>query len=119
MNYIPQLAIIFGFTLLGEALQRLLPVGIPGSVYGLVLLFLALCTGIVKLEQVKESGEFLRSLLPVLFVAPTVSIMEHWAVIRTELLSLILLLVSTTVVTFGVSGILTQRCNKKEGEKHE
>ena len=105
MKYIPQLAIIFGFTLMGEALQRLLPIGIPGSVYGLVLLFLALCTGIVKLEQVKESGEFLRSLLPVLFVAPTVSIMEHWAVIRTELLSLILLLVSTTVVTFGVSGI--------------
>ena len=117
MKYIPQLAIIFGFTLLGEALQRLLPVGIPGSVYGLVLLFLALCTGIVKLEQVKESGEFLRSVMPVLFVAPTVSIMENWAVIRAELLPLTLLLVSSTAVTFGVSGIITQRCNKKEGEK--
>ena len=118
MKYIPQLAIIFGFTLLGEALQRLLPIGIPGSVYGLVLLFLALCTGIVKLEQVKESGDFLRSLLPLLFVAPTVSIMEHWAVIRTELLPLVLLVASTTVVTFGIGGIITQRCNKKkEGDE--
>ena len=118
MKYIPQLAIIFGFTLLGEALQRLLPIGIPGSVYGLVLLFLALCTGIVKLEQVKESGDFLRSLLPLLFVAPTVSIMEHWAVIRTELLPLALLVASTTVVTFGIGGIITQRCNKKkEGDE--
>ena len=118
MKYIPQLAVIFGFTLLGEALQRLLPIGIPGSVYGLVLLFLALCTGIVKLEQVKESGDFLRSLLPLLFVAPTVSIMEHWAVIRTELLPLALLVASTTVVTFGIGGIITQRCNKKkEGDE--
>lgn len=118
MKYIPQLAIIFGFTLLGEALQRLLPIGIPGSVYGLVLLFLALCTGIVKLEQVKESGDFLRSLLPLLFVAPTVSIMEHWAVIQTELLPLALLVASTTVVTFGIGGIITQRCNKKkEGDE--
>ena len=43
-----------GFTFVGEAIQRLLPLPIPGSVYSLVLLFLALCTGLVKLEQVKE-----------------------------------------------------------------
>ena len=117
MKYLSQFLIIMGFTLVGEALQRLVPLPIPASVYGLVLLFLALCTGIVKLEQVKESGEFLRSVMPVLFVAPTVSIMENWAVIRAELLPLTLLLVSSTAVTFGVSGIITQRCNKKEGEK--
>lgn len=115
MKYISQICIIFGFTLAGEALQRLIPLSIPGSVYGLVLLFLALLRGIVKLEWVKETGDFLRSLLPLLFVGPTVSILEHWHLIRGELLPIGLIVVSTTAVTFGISGLVTQRCREQEG----
>ncbi|MBR2047591.1 MAG: CidA/LrgA family protein [Oscillospiraceae bacterium] len=116
MKYISQICIIFGFTLLGEGLQRLVPVSIPASVYGLVLLFLALMTGVVKLEQVKEAGDFLRSLLPLLFVGPTVGILEHWELIRGELFPILLIVVSTTAVTFGISGVVTQRINEKGGK---
>ena len=108
MKYLSQLCIILGFTLLGEALQRLLPLGIPASVYGLVLLFLALCAGLVKLPQVKEAGTFLTSILPLLFVAPTVGIVEHWSLIQPRLLSICLLILSSTVLVFGVSGAMTQ-----------
>ena len=104
-----------GFTLAGEALQRLIPVSIPASVYGLVLLFLALCAGIVKVDQVKEVGGFLASILPVLFVSPTVGILEHWALIQPQLLPICLLLVATTVLTFGISGRVTQVLARKGG----
>lgn len=105
-----------GFTLAGEALQRLLPLPIPASVYGLALLFLALCAGIVKVGQVKETGAFLTSILPVLFVSPTVGIVEYWQLIRPQLLSMLLLLVASTVITFGVSGRVAQCLMKKGGE---
>ena len=105
-----------GFTLAGEALQRLLPVPIPASVYGLLLLFAALCTGIVKLHQVRETGMFLTSILPVLFVSPTVGIVEHWALIRPQLLGIVLIMLASTVISFGVSGSLTQRLIRKGGE---
>ena len=105
-----------GFTLAGEALQRLLPVPIPASVYGLALLFVALCTGLVKLEQVREVGGFLTSILPLLFVAPTVGIVEHWSLIRPQLLAIILIILASTVITFGVSGKITQVLMKKGGE---
>ena len=114
MKYLSQFCIILGFTLAGEALQRLIPIPIPASVYGLVLLFAALCTGLVKLPQVREAGLFLTSILPVLFVAPTVGIAEHWPLIRQELVPICLLLLATTVLTFGISGRLTQRLRKKE-----
>jgi holin-like protein len=113
MKYLSQLCIILGFTLLGEALQRLLPLGIPASVYGLVLLFLALCAGLVKLPQVKEAGTFLTSILPLLFVAPTVGIVEHWSLIQPRLLSICLLILSSTVLVFGVSGAMTQHLIRK------
>lgn len=118
MKYLSQFLIILGFTLAGEALQRLIPVSIPASVYGLALLFLALCLKIVKVEQVKDVGGFLTSILPVLFVGPTVGILEHWDLIRPQLLLIALLLVSSTVLTFGLSGSLTQWLTRKGGGKN-
>lgn len=118
MKYLSQFCIILGFTLTGEALQRLLPLPIPASVYGLVLLFLALCTGIVKVSQVKETGAFLTSILPLLFVAPTVGIVEHWGLIRPNLLPIALLLLGSTVLTFAISGLTTKALSRKE-ENHD
>ena len=115
MKYLSQFLIITGFTLAGEALQRLIPFSIPASVWGLVLLFLALCLKLVKIEQVEDVGGFLTSLLPVLFVGPTVGIVEHWALIRPQLLPIALLLVTSTVLTFGISGSLTQLLSRKGG----
>ena len=117
MKYLSQFLIILGFTFAGEALQRLVPLPIPATVYGLLLLFAALCLGLVKLEQVKETGHFLASILPVLFVAPTVGIVEYWGLIADKLLPIALLLVATTALTFGIAGRITQHFAKKGGGK--
>ena len=108
MKYFSQILIILGFTLAGEALQRLVPLPIPASVYGLALLFTALCLKLVRLEQVKEAGTFLTSILSVLFVSPTVGIVDDWELIREDLLPILLLLMSSTALTFAVSGRLAQ-----------
>ena len=108
MKYFSQILIILGFTLAGEALQRLVPLPIPASVYGLALLFTALCLKLVRLEQVKEAGTFLTSILSVLFVSPTVGIVDDWELIREDLLPILLLLTASTVLTFAVSGRLAQ-----------
>lgn len=119
MKYLSQFCIIMGFTFVGEALQRFLPLPIPGSVYSLVLLFAALCAGIVKLEQVKEVGNFLTSILPILFVAPAVGIVEYWDLISGNLLAILLILIGTTVLTFGISGGVVQWLTKKGDGDHE
>jgi len=119
MKYLTQFVIIMGFTLLGEALQRLIPLPIPASVYGLLLLFAALCLKIVKLEQVKETAGFLTSILPILFVSPAVGIVEDWALIREDLLAILLLLIASTVLTFGIAGRITQAFLKKGGASHD
>ena len=118
MKYLSQFLIILGFTLAGEALQRLIPLPIPASVYGLVLLFLALYVRLVKVEQVKAVGGFLISLLPFLFVNHVVGIVEHWSAIRDRIFPICLLIVATTVLVFGVSGSLAQLL-RKGGKSHE
>ena len=117
MKYLSQFVIIMGFTLLGEALQRLIPLPIPASVYGLVLLFLALCLKLVKVEQVKDTGAFLTSILPILFVSPAVGIMEDWGLVADRLVPILLLLVGSTVLSFGISGRIAQAVLKKGGDR--
>ena len=119
MKYYTQFLRIMGFSLAGEVLQRLIPANIPASVYGLGLLFLALTLKIVKVEQVKTVGGFLISILPVLFVSPTVSIMEDWVLMKGSLISIFLLLFLSTILSFAVSGGVTQWVRKKGGKVHD
>lgn len=119
MKYLSQFLRITAFTLAGELLQRCIPLPVPASVYGLILLFAALCTGVVKLEQVKDAAGFLISILPILFVPTAVGILGNWAVIQDDVIALFLLALLSTVVTFGIAGRVTQRLRKKEETSHE
>ena len=105
-----------GFTLAGEALQRIIPLPIPASVYGLALLFLALCLKLVKVDQVKQTGAFLTSILPILFVSPAVNIVDDWGLIRNDLLPIVLIMMGSTLLTFGISGRMAQWLLKKGGD---
>ncbi len=107
-----------GFTLTGEALQRIVPLPIPASVYGLTLLFTALCLKLIKVDQVKATGTFLTSILPILFVSPAVGIVDDWGLIQDDLLPILLLLVGSTVISFGIGGRLAQHF-LKGGEANE
>ena len=120
MNYIFQLSIIFGASLAGEILYKLLPFPIPASVYGLLLLFMLLCFKIVKLEQVEKTAEFLISIMPFFFIGPTVGIMESYYLIEGKVLILFLAsfisFAGVNVVTALTAQILI-RWKKKRGKK--
>lgn len=119
MKYLSQFLRITAFTLAGELLQRVIPLPVPASVYGLVLLFVALCTGVVKLEQVKDAGGFLVSILPILFVSPAVGILENLGLIQNAVIPMLLLILLSTVITFGIAGRVTQSMEHKEKKTDE
>ncbi|MBE6958818.1 MAG: CidA/LrgA family protein [Ruminococcaceae bacterium] len=114
--YLKQSAIIFGFSLLGEALNRLIPLPIPAAVYGLVLLFVALCLKLVKVEQIDKVSSFLLTILPILFVSPAVNLLESWEILAPQVLSISLLVVSSTILVFAIAGMISQLfCRKEDG----
>ena len=117
MKYLKQICLIIGFSFLGEVCRALIPLPIPASIYGMVLLFSAMSLKIVKAEQVRDAGGFLTSMLPVLFVAPAVSLMDCWDQLRENLLPLAVIVAATTVITFAVSGLVTKWI--MGGRKHD
>lgn len=112
--YLKQSAWIFGFTLLGEALNRLLPLPIPAAVYGLVLLFAALCLKLIKVEQINKVSDFLLTILPILFVSPAVNLLESWGILAPHVIPIALLVLSSTILVFAVAGVVAQLICGKE-----
>ena len=78
LKHLSQIAWIAAVSFGGELLNYLLPLPIPGSIYGLVLMLILLMTGIVKLDRVKSVGDWLVSIMPVMFVGPVVGLISSY-----------------------------------------
>ncbi len=118
MKYVFQFARIMGFCLAGEILHALLPLPIPAGIYGLVLLAAALLTGVVRLEQVKQTGDFLSGLFPLLFIPTVAGVMEVWDRIAGNLLPILVVLIPVTWLVMAVAGKVTQGIMNRR-ERHE
>ena len=105
----------------GELLNYLLPLPVPASIYGLVLMLVCLLTGIIKLDAVRDTACFLIEIMPLMFIPAAVGLMASWSVIKENLLAYLVIAVVTTVAVMAVSGLVTQgvlkRNEKGEGRK--
>ena len=121
MKYLRQLLIILIFSFIGEVLHSLIPIQVPASIYGLVLLFIALLTGIIQLPQVKETAKYLIEIMPLMFIPAGVGLLESWGNLKSILIPVLILLVASTILVMGVSGKVTQgiiqRSKRKESKK--
>ena len=120
MKYIIQFEIILAISLVCELLNRIIPLPIPASIYGMVILFTALCTGLIKLEAVKETGHFLVQIMPMLFIPATVGLLESWDIMQGFLTAIIVISLLSTVLVILASGHATQIIiNLKKKEKKQ
>jgi holin-like protein len=121
MKYIRQLLIILSITFLGEILKYALPFPVPASIYGLVLLFLALELHIIPLESVKDTGKFLVEIMPLMFIPAGVGLIDSWGALRPVFLPVAVITVISTVLVMVVSGRVTQSVMhwKRKGTERE
>ena len=117
MKYITQLLYILLFSGLGELLENVIPLPIPAAIYGLVLLLIALISGILKTEQVQDAANWLISIMPVLYVPICVKILEYWGVISQNAAAIITIIAVSTFLVLGVSGLVTQWLIKRGKRK--
>ncbi|MGL6201499.1 MAG: CidA/LrgA family protein [Lachnospiraceae bacterium] len=119
MKYIYQFCIIAMVTFLGEILYKLIPVPIPASVWGLVFMLLFLRMGIIKIEKVKETGEFLINIMPLMFVPAAVGLITTWDRLRAIMIPIMITVVMTTIIVMAVTGKTTQFIMGRQEKKNE
>ena len=122
VKYLRQFGIILGVTCAGEVLKYFIPLSVPGSIYGLILMFILLFTGILKVEHVKETGEFLIEIMPLMFIPAGVGLLTSWSLLQSFLVPLLVITVVSTfvvmIVTGKVTDFLISRKEKKEEQKN-
>lgn len=120
MKILAQFTLILLFTFLGEALAWLIPLPVPAAIYGLVLLLAALAAGVVKPSHLEDAADWLLAIMPLLFVAPAVNLVEYWPLLASQLLPIGAVILVSTLLVFGVSGRVTQALLKgKSGKEDE
>ena len=119
MKYLKQLLIILIFKFAGEILHYVVPLQIPASIYGLVLLFAALVLGFIKLPQVEETAKLLIEVMPLMFIPAGVALLESWGDLKPILIPVAVIMVVSTVLVMGVSGKVTQGIMTHAGKKQK
>lgn len=93
---------------LAEVIKALIPLSIPASIYGLVIMLVCLLTGVIKLETVEQAADFLVEIMPLMFIPAAVGLMESFDVLQPILLQVGVIIVVTTIVVMAVTGKVTQ-----------
>lgn len=122
MKYVQQFGIILAVTFAGEILKAFLPLPIPSSIYGLLLMLGLLITKIIPLEKVKEAGNFLIEIMPLMFIPAAAGILFSWNSIKGILIPLTLITVITTILVMVITGKATEfilRLNSTKNKEME
>ena len=119
MKYVRQFWIILLISAMGEALHVLIPLPVPASVYGLVLMLVCLMTGVLKTSQVKDAAFFLIEIMPVMFIPAAAGLIDSWKVLQPLLLPILVITVVITIFVMVVTGKIAQMIAQKRGIKNE
>lgn len=119
MKFLRQFMIILLLSFLGEVLKMFIPLPIPASVYGLVLMLVCLMTGVLKTSQVKDAAFFLIEIMPVMFIPAAAGWIDSWKVLQPLLLPILVITVVITVFVMVITGKVAQMIAQKRGIKNE
>lgn len=108
MRYMKQICVLSTIALIAEFLHFVVPLPIPASVYGMIILFLSLCLGVIKLEMVEDVADWILSVMPIFFIAPTVGLIEAYGDIKGQLIPLVLTCLVSTIVVTAVTASVAQ-----------
>lgn len=113
-KYLKQFLLILAISFVGEGLHAFIPLPIPASIYGILILFLCLQFHVLSLHHVKETARFLIEIMPVMFIPAAVELIETGGGLKTMLLSIVVSVCVVTVLVMVVSGHATQFVIRKE-----
>ena len=103
MEIIVQIGIVFGVCLVGQLISSCLPVAVPASVIGMLLLLLLLCFEILKPHHIEKKSNFLLNNMAFFFIPAGVSIINNYSFVANHVLPLLLVCFITLLLTFAVT----------------
>ncbi|WP_379134730.1 CidA/LrgA family holin-like protein [Paenibacillus sp. sgz500958] len=105
---IVQVGLLYLFYLAGDYVQKWTHLPIPGSIVGLLLLFILLLCKVVPVSWIEQGATAVLGYLPLFFIPATAGIVDHLSLFSGKGLLLIVILILSTILTMGVSAQVSQ-----------
>lgn len=108
MRILRQIGIILAITFVAELMNHIIPLPIPASIYGLFIMLGLLTSGLLKLEHVKEVGNFMLEIMPLLFIPAAVGFIVIVGDIKEVMMPFFVIIIVTTLAVMIVTGKVAQ-----------
>ncbi|QUG85169.1 CidA/LrgA family holin-like protein [Bacillus nitratireducens] len=103
-----QVGVLYMFSLVGVWIQEVFHLSMPGSLIGMLILFLLLSTRIVPLKWFEIGAAKLILFLPLFLIPSTTGLMEYGSFLLSKGSIMFFLVVVSTLVTLIISGYVSQ-----------
>lgn len=117
MKYIKQFLIIILVSCIGEVLNHYIPLPIPASIYGLVIMLGLLISKKLRLEAVKETAEFLINIMPIMFIPAAAGLIVYWKQLEQMFIPFCLITIISTFLVIFSTGKTTDYVIKRKGNQ--
>lgn len=112
MKYLYQFIIIIMCSFMGEILNYFIPLPVPASVYGMLILFGGLMFKIIRLENVEQTADFMLLIMPVFFISPSVSLVSSYETMKGQFVGFVLIAIVSTVAVMVITAWIAQKIIK-------
>lgn len=119
MKYIKGCMIITLLSLLGELCRHYIPLYVPGSIYGLLMLVILLYFQIIKAEDIEQVATFLFVIFPIIFVPSATNIIDIFPEIKQNFLKLLFIITVSTIISMIVTAKITDNMISAKNRKRE
>ncbi len=114
MKLLRQFLIILIICVIGEVLNKVVHIPLPGSIIGMILLFICLSTGLIKIEMIDEISKFLLDHLAFFFIPSGVGLLAYVGILKKNLVSITVICVVTTILVMIVTGLTVQLIKRRK-----
>ncbi|UJL46277.1 CidA/LrgA family holin-like protein [Virgibacillus sp. NKC19-16] len=118
LKIIIHIAVLYVIFLVGNGIQQYFNLFIPGSVIGMLLLFVLLMTGVIKASWIEEGARTIINHLALFFIPATVGVINYFDLFAGKGFLLVIIVLLSTVMVIVTSGHVSQiLMRRKEGNQ--
>ncbi|MBN6188878.1 CidA/LrgA family protein [Aneurinibacillus sp. BA2021] len=114
-----QLAGLWGINKLGYLLADTLQLPVPGNAIGMVLLFILLATGVVRLAWIEQAATFLIRHLAFFFIPVAVGLMNFGGLFTASGPSILIAIIASTAIGMLCTGWVSQTLERRKEKQDE
>ena len=113
MKIVKELSVVMAILYLAHVIQVAFSLPIPSTVLGMIILLIALLSGVVKIDMIENVAPFSMNYLTFLFIPGGVGLISSLDLIADTWFQILLLIIVTTIIVIAVTGLTVQALDKK------